>query len=355
MAVGGFNHPDLVEKVLAEGKCDFVAFGRQQFADPACVNKVLTVRTDEIQPCLRCSCFNPLASSSEARPMPKLWTCTVNPWSGRELRMRWAPKPQSSKNVLVVGGGVAGMYAAITAAERGHKVTLAEKENHLGGILQFTENDMHKQDRKMYKDSLITRVKRLGVNVELNTEATPDYIKLKSPDAIICAVGSRPAIPKIKGIEKAIHAVDIYNDFSKLGQKIVMIGGGLIGCETGLLLAEMGKQVHIIEVLDDVAKEGNDSHRRALIPRMKKALTWDVNTRCTEIKDKGVTVQDKDGNEKFIEADTVVYAVGMKAKSDVVDSLRGIVPWFVAVGDCVQPRRVEQAVYEGFAAAMDII
>ncbi|NTV90468.1 MAG: FAD-binding protein, partial [Clostridiales bacterium] len=144
VAVGGFNHPSQAEQAIAEGKCDFVALGRQQFADPAWVNKTLMGLEDEIQPCLRCSCFNPLASSNDARPVAKPWVCTVNPWSGRELRMRWAPQPLSSKNVLIIGGGVAGMYAAITAAERGHKVTLTEKSDKLGGVLWFSETDKHK-------------------------------------------------------------------------------------------------------------------------------------------------------------------------------------------------------------------
>ncbi|MCL6476961.1 MAG: FAD-dependent oxidoreductase [Peptococcaceae bacterium] len=355
VAVGGFNDPALAEQVIAEGKCDFVALGRQQFADPNWVNKALTGRADEIAPCLRCSCFNPLASSSGARPVPKPFTCTVNPWSGRELRMRWAPKPLSPKNVLVIGGGVAGMYAAITAAERGHKVTLAEKENKLGGLLWFTEVDPHKHDLKRYKDSLITRVSRLGVKVELNTEVTADYIKLKNPDAVICAVGSEPIVPRIPGIENAVQILEGYSNFEKLGRKIVIIGGGLVGCETGLYLAERGKTVHIVEMLDDVAVDSNDSHRRALIPRMKKVLTYDVGVKCTEITGSGIKVVDREGNERFIEADTVAYAAGMKARSDVVESLRNIVPWYVPVGDCVKARRVEQAVFEGFSAAMDIL
>ncbi len=355
VAVGGFNDPALAEEVIAEGKCDFVAMGRQQFADPAWVNKALTGREDEIAPCQRCSCFNPLPPNDKERPKVVTFSCTVNPWSGRELRLRSVPRPLSSKNVLVVGGGVSGMYAAITAAERGHKVTLAEKENKLGGLLWFTEIDIHKEDLKKYKDSLVKRLNRLKVNIELNTEVTSDYIKLKNPDAVICAVGAEPVIPGIPGIEKARHALKVYNDLDKLGQKIIMIGGGLVGCETGLHLAELGKTVHILEMLKDVALEANDSHRRALIPRMNKVLTYDVGARCTEITGKGVRLVDGNGNEKFIEADAVVYAVGMKPKTKVVEGLRGSTAWFVPTGDCVQARRVQQAVYEGFIAAMDIV
>ena len=355
VSVGGYNDPALAEKVIAEGLCDFVALGRQQLADPEWVNKALTGRADEIAPCLRCSCFNPLAADPNARPTAPPWTCTINPTSGRELRMRWAPQPKGSRNVLVVGGGVGGMYAAITAAERGHKVTLCEKDDKLGGILWFTEIDYHKTDLKKYKDSLITRMSRLGVNVEFNTEVDKAYIEKKNPDAVICAVGAEPIVPRIPGIEKARSIFTVYTDFESLGQKVVVIGGGLVGSETGFYLAEMGKTVHVVEMLDDVAKDANDSHRRALIPRMKKTLTWDVNTACTGIENGGITVKGPEGKERFIEADTVVYAVGLKAKTSVVESLRGAVNWFIPVGDCVRARRVEQAVYEGYIAAMDIL
>lgn len=355
VAVGGFNDPALIDQVIRDGKCDFVAMGRQQFADPAFVNKALTGRADEIAPCQRCSCFNPLASSKAARPVPKLWSCTVNPSSSRELRMRWQPQPSARRKVLVVGGGVSGMYAAITAAERGHDVTLAEKEPVLGGVLWMTEVDHHKADLKRYKDSLITRMTRLGVKVSLSTEVTPHFIELLSPDAVICAVGADPITPRIPGIEKARQVLDVYRDLDSIGQRVVMIGGGLIGSETGLWLAEKGRSVHIVEMLDDVAKDGNDSHRRALIPRMKKALSWDVETTCTAVTDRGVVVKSKSGAEKTLEADTVLYATGLRAKTALVDSLRGVVPWFVPTGDCVQARRVEQAVYEGYMAAMDIL
>ena len=355
VSVGGFNDPALADRVLAEGLCDFVALGRQQLADPEWVNKAMTGRADEIAPCLRCSCFNPLPPDPNVRPAVKPWACTVNPRSGRELRLRWSPRPKGKREILVVGGGAAGLYAAITGAERGHRVTLCEKAGKLGGILQFTEFDYHKEDLRRYKDSLITRLSRTDAKVELNTEVDRDIIRQLNPDAVICAVGSEPVVPPIPGIETAQSILTAYTDFDSLGEKIVVIGGGLVGCETGFYLAEMGKRVHLIEMLDDVAKDGNDSHRQALIPRMKKALTWDVNTTCTAVKSGGIKVNSPDGKARFIDADTVVFAVGMKARSDVVKSLQGIADWFVTVGDCKKARRVQDAVYEGFMAAIDII
>jgi 2,4-dienoyl-CoA reductase-like NADH-dependent reductase (Old Yellow Enzyme family)/thioredoxin reductase len=355
VAVGGFNSPEQVEEAIKSGKCDVVALGRQQFADPAFVNKAMTGRADEIAPCLRCSCFNPLPADPEKRPTPELWQCAVNPWSGRELRWRQAPRPLGRRRVLVVGGGVSGMYAALTAAERGHEVILAEKSGKLGGLLWFTDIDEHKESLKRFCDSLIVRCRRAGVDIRLGTEVTEDYITGIKPDAIIVAAGSRANVPPIPGIENAVHALDLYAAPEKTGKRIVMIGGGLIGCETGLWLADRGHKVHILEMRGDVAIEGNDSHRRALLPLMRKQLTWEVLVTVRSVDKQGVQYTDSGGQKKFIEADTVAYAAGQRPNSEFLEKLRNAGIVFTAAGDCVQPLQVKQAVYKGFCAAMDIL
>lgn len=356
VAVGGFNGPDQIEEAIASGKCDFVALGREQFADPEFVNKTLVGREDEISPCLRCSCFNPLVPDPNKRPIPELWHCAVNPRASRNLRWRQAPTPLSQKKVLVVGGGVSGMYAAITAKERGHQVKLVEKSEKLGGLLWFTDVDTHKESLRRYRDSLIARIKRLGVEVVLGIEVTKEYIEKEAPDAVICAVGSHPFVPPIPGIEHAMHATEMYKQVDKLGKRIVIIGGGAIGCETGYYFADCGHQVKILEMRSDLILDSNDSQRRALFPRMKNSgMTWDCNVQVKEIKENGVEYLDKDGNTVFAEADTVVYACGNRSNSDVVEALRDGCSWFVPTGDCVRARMVKQATYEGFCAAMDII
>ena len=354
--VGGFNRPEQIEAVLEAGTADFVALGRQQFADPEFVNKTLLGRDNEITPCLRCSCFNPLASDPNARPIPELWHCVVNPMASRELRWRQAPKPQGKRNVLVIGGGPAGLYAAATAKGRGHDVTLLEKQAGLGGLLWFTEVDGHKESLKAFKDALIARVYRLGVDVRLNTEATPELVRELNPDAVICAIGSHPFVVPIPGIEKAHHALDVYRDPAILGKKCVLIGGGAIGCESGYFFAEeYGCRVHILEMRGDMCIDSNDSQRRALIPRMKQAgMTWDCNVSVREITDTGVAFTDENGADRFIECDSVVYACGNRAND--TSAFQGIIPWTVSVGDCnKRARTCKQATYEGFCAAMDIL
>lgn len=354
VSVGGFNHPQQIEDALASGQCDAVALGRQQFADPDFVNKAAVGRSDEIYPCLRCSCFNPLAADPDSRPVPPLWSCTVNPWASRELRWRTAPAPAGRRRVLVVGAGPGGLHAAMTAAERGHDVTLWERSGQLGGTLWFTDRDEHKESLNRYKDALVVRCRRLGVHIETGREATNDDIRAFGADQTIIAVGAEHVVPRIPGIEHAHHTMWAYEHPGELGRRIAMVGGGLIGCESSLLFAEHGHEVTILEALDDVAKEGNDSHRRALLPRLRKALTTVTGARVSEIRPDAVVYADATG-QHVLEVDTVLYATGSRPRATLAAELGTGVPRVRTIGDAVAARRVEQATYEGFCAAMDVL
>jgi len=356
--VGGINDPVMAEKIIAEGKADLVALGRQVFADPEFPNKAMTGRTDEIAPCLRCGCFSPMPQIEGEITPPHTFQCTVNPVTSKEFRMSLAPAVKSPKKVMVVGGGPGGMYAAITAAERGHKVILVEKTDNLGGTLKFTDTDTYKFDLKRYKNSLIKRIGRLKIEVRLNTEATTELVEKENPDVLIVAVGAQPIVPKLPGIsgKNVMHAIDTYWNPEKAGKSVVMIGGGLVGCETGLHLAAVGKQVTLVEMMDNLAVDATESHRIALFPMMDKAMKYYTGMRCTEITPKGIKAIDKDGQEKTFEADTVVYAVGMKAQSDMAFKLcNAASKQYFLIGDCAGPRKVKEAVHEGYHAAMDIL
>ena len=358
VVVGGINSPEFAEKLIAQGKCDFVALGRQLSADPDFAKKAEADMGWDINPCLRCfKCFPGPLEGVELADIAKYFGCTVNPVSFFFNREVLDSKPTGSRNVLVIGGGIGGMQAAVTAFDRGHKVTLVEKTDSLGGLLKFTDTDFFKVDLREFKDVLIRRVKERDINVVLGKEFTSADIAAFGADAVIIAVGSSPVVPPIKGIENAIKALDTYADISNVGKKVVMVGGGLVGCEAGLNLAKNGRDVTIIELLDKVAPDSYPMHRIALVEQMDRMLTYRTSLKCTSIEKNGVTVANADGKEEFIPADTVVFALGMKANKVEAEELHSAfkdIPVY-EVGDCIRAAKVFEAVREGYIAAMNIL
>jgi pyruvate/2-oxoglutarate dehydrogenase complex dihydrolipoamide dehydrogenase (E3) component len=213
-----------------------------------------------------------------------------------------------------------------------------------------------KEDLNRFKDYQIRRLDALGVKVHLNTEVTPELVTREKPDILIAAVGAEPIVPAIPGVEKesVILAADSYNPGARIGRRVVVVGGGLAGCETGLHIAQQAKDVTILEMLDEVAIEANILHRRALMQELERYVQIRTAMKCTEIAGNGVKAIDRGGKGYLFEADTVVLAVGLRSRSGVVDALRGIVPEFTAIGDCVKPKRVLEAVRTGYDAAMAI-
>lgn len=355
VVVGGINHPQFADDLIAQGKCDFVALARQLTADPDFARKAEADREDDINPCLRCfKCFpGPLEGVMD--DLTKIFGCTVNPtefFFDVDFLNR---QPEGSRNVLVIGGGAAGMQAAITACDRGHKVTLVEKTDKLGGLLFFTDTDYYKQDLRDFKDLLIRRVKERDIKVIYNTEVTPQNVADYKADAVILALGSTPVTPPIQGIEHAMQALDFYRDPSKIGKKVVMVGGGLVGCETGIDLARAGRDVTIIEMGDKVAPDSYPMHRIGLVHEMEALVKTCCNTKCTEITANSVKAAAADGKEIVFEADTVLYALGMKALRPETEALKAAitVPSY-EVGDCVHAAKVYEATRQGFIAAMSI-
>ena len=348
--VGSITSPEEAESVLEQGKADAVAMARSLIADPHLPNKARLGCTEDIRPCLRClDCLTGLQTKTQM-------ACTVNPRTGHEFRLDVTEKPAAKKKtVLVVGGGPGGMQAAITAADRGHRVILAEKTGSLGGLLKFTDYDTLKSDLKRLKDFLIRQVEKRDIEVYLNTAVTPEYVAELRPDAMLIAVGSAPVVFPLPGIETAQHATTAYTDLESLGRTVAVMGGGLVGCETALFLAETGRDVTIIEMQDEIAPEANWMHKVGMMQRFAQTPSLQVKTglRCMAVTEEGVECQDRAGNTVLVPAESKVYAFGQRSvPSAELQTLD--VPEIRVIGDCRLVGKTNGAIFDGYHAAMDL-
>ena len=350
VTVGSVVTPAEAEQVLEDGKADAVAMVRSLIADPFLPQKAREGHDEDIRPCLRClDCLTGMQTKTK-------FACAVNPRTGHESRLNATEKPvQRKKTVLIAGGGPGGLEAAATAAARGHKVILAEKSDSLGGLLKFTDYDSLKADLKRLKDHLIYRVEHADVEVRLNTEVTPELVAEIKPDALFLALGSTPVVFPLPGIETAQHATTAYTNLDALGQTVAVMGGGLVGCETALFLAETGRDVTIIEMQNDVAPDANWMHRVGMLQSFAQQKNLHVRTglRCMAVTGEGVETQDKDGNTVVIPAESKVYAFGQR--SVAADKLMALdVPVIRIIGDCHQVGKTNGAIFDGYHAAMDL-
>ncbi len=284
--------------------------------------------------------------------------CSVNPAVGQERAYAAGMAPATKKKkVLVVGGGPGGMNAAIVAAERGHTVTLWEKSNKLGGILNLAIAPPHKDELKNLIEYLPHRMKQLKVDVKMGKEGTADAVAKFGADAVVVATGSLPLIPKIKGMDKkkTIQFRDVLADKVKVGKKVVVIGGGFVGCEVADLLASKGKQVTVVEILPSLANEFIVYYADVLKEELDKAgVKYFTSVKDEEITEKGVNIIDKDGKQIFLEADDVVISTGAVPDKALAEALKGKVSELYEVGDCVKACRIYEAMSDGAKAGMKI-
>lgn len=364
LLAGGINSPEEAEQLIAEGTCDLIGLGRQMLADPNWAKKAECGQADDIARCIRCfRCFPGPLKDTGGKPLtPPDKKCTVNPCSDlNELDppLEAWPAPTGSRTVLVVGGGVGGMTAAYTAAARGHRVILAEKSGELGGHLTFTDYDHYKKDLFNYKELCIRRVERAGVDVRLNTVVTAENVAQFGADEVIVAVGSSPLTPPIPGIETTVSAVEAYRHPERLGDTVVIAGGGQVGCEASLNLTHLGKDVTVVEMREDVAIDSNPMHRIALMEKLaENGVHLRPGLKCMRFAPDGVECETEAGEQVWLPANSVVMALGMRANSQQAEELKAAAQQSANVqliGDCVKASKVQVAVEEGFLAAMRIV
>ncbi len=337
--LGGLSDPYYMEEILASGKADIVYMARQLICDPDFPNKVRSGQVEEIRKCMRClNCYSECMNSGH-------FYCAINPEISRE-RMTYYALPEAKKQrVMVIGGGIAGMQAALTASKEGHEVILCEKTGELGGAILCERDVSFKERLHEYIEQQKYFLERSNVDVRLNTEVTPEYVAKESCDVVIAAVGSKPVVPKIPGICGAhVHqAIDVYNNLDLAKGKIVILGAGFVGVELAFHLMEHGHQVEIVEMLGDISDGGNDHHKSAVEDMVEqKKLPIHFNTKAVEITDKGVKCEGPDG-EVFYEADTVIHAVGMTANHEEAMKFEKSAPVFKRVGDCIKASNIMNA------------
>ncbi|MBN2039169.1 MAG: FAD-dependent oxidoreductase [Spirochaetes bacterium] len=349
--VGALSDVAMMEEIIASGQADVVELGRELLADPDLPIKARTGRDDEINQCMRCyACFAECDATCH-------FNCAINPVIGNEYESKFDILPKIRKKVLVAGGGIGGMQAALTCAERGHEVILCEKTDQLGGILLCEHDVPFKKKLKGYIEKQKRMIGRSGIKVMLNTEATKEFAEKTAPDAIIAAMGAAPVKPDIPGInsDNVFGAVDIYKNIELAGKNVAVIGGGLAGVELAIYLSMNGRKVTVLEMLHSLNWGASGVHGAFLDLKIPEyGIDVMLSTRAVEINEKGVLGEDESGGRKFFEADTVIYAAGMKPEWERADELRQAAKEFCRIGDCVSPRNILKANQEACYIARDI-
>ena len=351
LAVGRLGIPELAEGIIEDGKADIVALGRALLADPGWPIKVQEGKTEDIRPCLGChdGCMGRIMEG-------KTLSCAVNFATGREklYQLRPALKP---KKVLVVGGGVAGMEAARVAALVEHKVTLYEKGKSLGGHLIEASVPDFKQDLRRLNDWYKNQLQKLGIEIKLETKVTPELVERENPDEVFVATGSNFIKPDILGIERSnvVTAIDLLLGKGKMGDSVLVVGGGLIGCETALWLAKQGTKVTIVEILPELMIAGLPvpHENRMMLLELLAANNVNIltNTGIQEVIAEGAITSSEIFNERTIKADTVVLALGLKPDDELYESLRRKVAHLHVLGDCREPRNIMGAIWDSYEVA----
>jgi len=342
IGVGRINTLSLAEAFLTEGKADLIAIGRQLIADPFWPVKAAANRSEDIVPCLSCNmCIDTALSMEGVR-------CSVNPWFGREAEYSLKPV-ETRKKVLVIGGGPAGMEAAMVLAERGHQVTLCEKEERLGGQLTLASVPPYKGELDQLRKYQERQLEKLGVSIRLGIEATSEWIDQLKPDAVVLATGVKPFLPRIPGIDgkNVVLSLDVLAGKAEVGERVAIIGGELVGCETADYLADRGKRVTVMRRSDAMAAKINLHARDNLLGRLKrKGVDLLTGVKYEEITGEGIIIT-REGKKQTIQADTIIIATGSTSEKSLLEILQAKGLTVYPVGDCASPGRIADAMRDG--------
>ena len=346
IAVGKLSAPEFAENIITEGKADIIALGKGLLSDPFWVKKIEEGQPQRIRPCIGChdGCMGRV---TKGKPL----SCAVNPATGRE-RLYRLERVERPKKVAVVGGGPAGMEAARVAALRGHRVILWEKGKSLGGHLLEASVPEFKKDLAQLLDWFKRELATLDLEIRTGVEINADILRRENPEVTIIATGSQPIIPDVPGllVGKIATAIDLLLGRVAVGEKVLVLGGGLIGCETALWLAQQGKKVTVVEILDDLLNAGIPVQRmnRLMLLDLLKFHEVEVitNTTIREVLEDGML--SFNNRRRLPSPDKIITAVGLKSDRDLYQSLQGKISNLYLIGDSRNPQNVMNAVWDAY-------
>lgn len=364
--VGAISDPYQAEAILASGQADYIVMARQLMADPDWANKAKHGRAEDIRPCRRCLHCMDTHRVNKGNVVLDDWrsthltSCDINPTYGHRALIGEIPFPVRKKRIAVIGGGPAGMEAALEASRRGHSVDLYERQEKLGGLINiYSEPVWFKQGDFQYRNYLVRQIEKSGVRVHLKTGATPEFIYSTRPDAVIVAIGGKIYQPKIEGMNRIrnLNVLGIYHNEEKLGQNIVIIGGGLSGCEAALHLADKGKEIILITPESDLMPVVPLSLRSHTLQHLEKNahITYYTGCEVKALQSGGVTVGIDDHTERILAADTVVFATGMRNQEKEAEAYLGTAIDVIPVGDCKRIGTIGTAIHDGYDAAASLL
>jgi 2,4-dienoyl-CoA reductase-like NADH-dependent reductase (Old Yellow Enzyme family)/thioredoxin reductase len=348
ITAGKLGNPLIAERILVEGRADFIALGRPLLADPELPNKAKRGELEDIRPCIYCN----LGCMTKRPPPGVVAGCSVNPACGRESEYVLEPVLHPKK-VMVLGGGLAGMEAARTLAHRGHDVSLYEKEGKLGG--QWNIVSAYQPEVAALTEYLARSLDGVGVNVFLNTKADRQTVEEARPEAVLIATGAIPIIPEVPGVRgrNVVLAWDVLMGSVEVGREVVVIGGQTTALEAACLLAEQGRKVSVVG-MREVASRVNWYLRGALMERLiQDGVYLYPGTTLHSISSRGVSVLDE-RQLLFLKADTVVLAAGSRSENELAEQLQGLVPEVYTIGDAVEPRDSMDAIHDGSRVGREI-